>query len=102
MTGCFGGADRVLVAAHLRNPTMEWAREVVALVDTLGAVRAVKVNDLRFKVHELLHALDADGDGVDDVATRASTERAGGTTILRYAVKERRFERLAVGFTWER
>lgn len=100
-SGCFGGAWRVALAANYRTATLEWARETVVLVDTLGKVQPVKVNDLRFRVHELLHALDADGDGVDDLATKGATERAGATTILRYDAKGKRFERVAAGFAWE-
>jgi len=52
-------------------------------------------------VHDLLHALDADGDGVDDIAAVGRTMLAGGTTILRYDTATKRLVRLAAGFSWE-
>jgi hypothetical protein len=38
---------------------------------------------------------------VDDLATRATTERAGGTSVLRLDLAKRRAERVAAGFAWE-
>jgi hypothetical protein len=64
-------------------------------------VSPLTVHDLRFRAHELLTALDADGDGMDDLATRAVAERAGAITVLRLA-GGRRLERMASGFAWER
>lgn len=100
VSGCFGAA-RVVLAVSLRAGAGEWARERVVLVDTLGHARALGVDDLRFKAHDLLHALDADGDGLDDIAAVGRTHRAGGTTILRFDEKRGRLVRLAAGFVWE-
>lgn len=98
-TGCFGAARGVVIVT-LYAGDYEWVRERVLLVGDTRTVRAA-VRDLRFRAHEALHALDADGDGVDDLAARAWTPRGGGTVILRLA-DGTRFERLASGFAWER
>ncbi|MBI2408708.1 MAG: hypothetical protein HYV19_10450 [Gemmatimonadetes bacterium] len=66
-----------------------------------GAVTALRVDDGRFRAHELLTAFDADGDGVDDLAARGTTQRAGGTALLRLDLNRRRAERLVAGFAWE-
>lgn len=100
VAGCFDRAT-IALAVSLRTPTLEWARQRLVLIDAKGAVRAVPVEDFRLKVHDLLHALDADGDGLDDLAAIGRTERGGGTSILRYDRTARRFTRLASGFAWE-
>ena len=100
MRGCFGVARRALVVS-LRAGDAEWVRERMVLVAPNGAVTPLRVSDLRFRAHDLLVAFDADGDGVDDLATRATTERAGGTTVLRVDLGNKRAERLAGGFAWE-
>jgi len=100
VVGCFGAA-RIALAVSLRAGATEWVRERVVLVDTLGRAQAVAVEDLRFKVHDLLHAVDVDGDGLDDLAAVGRAHRAGGTTLLRYDEKKKRLVRLAVGFVWE-
>lgn len=98
--GCFGrGSALLFVSIHAGD--YEWARERALLVDTSGAPRALEVSDFRFRVHEALHALDADDDGIDDVAARAWTPGGGGTVVLRL-VEGRRLQRLAAGFAWER
>jgi hypothetical protein len=98
--GCFGVARRALVVS-LRAGDAEWVRERLVLVAPDGAVTALKVNDLRFRAHDLLVAFDTDGDGVDDLAARSTTERAGATTVLRIDVAKKRAERVAGGFAWE-
>jgi hypothetical protein len=98
--GCFGVARRALVVS-VRAGDAEWVRERLVLVAPDGAVTALRIDDLRFRAHELLTAFDADGDGVDDLAVKGITERAGGTAILRVDVAKKRAERLAAGFAWE-
>lgn len=99
--GCFGGARRVALLVSLRAAGAEWSRERIVLVDTLGHAASVRLNDYRFRAHDLLAAFDANGDGVDDFVTRALAQRAGGTTILMLDVKARRATRLSAGFVWE-
>ncbi len=98
--GCFGPARRALVVS-LRAGDAEWVRERLVLIAPDGALTVLRVGDLRFHAHDLLAAFDADGDGVDDLATRATTERAGGTTVLRVDLAKKRADRLAGGFSWE-
>lgn len=98
--GCFGSARRALVVS-VRAGDAEWVRERLVLIAPDGAVTPLRVDDLRFRAHELLAALDADGDGVDDLAVRGTTHRAGGTAILRVDLAAKRAERLAAGFVWE-
>jgi hypothetical protein len=100
VVGCFGPA-RVALAVSLKAGNTEWVRERIVLVDTLGKATPLRVSDYRFRAHELLAAFDADGDGIDDIATRATTERAGATTVLLLDLKARRLTRLVAGFSWE-
>lgn len=98
--GCFGAARRALVVS-VRAGDAEWVRERLVLIAPDGAVMPLRVDDLRFRAHELLTALDADGDGVDDLAVKGTTHRAGSTAILRVDLATKRAERLAAGFVWE-
>lgn len=100
VSGCFG-AGSALLAVSLRAGGAEWTRERVVLVDSLGRATPIAVDDLRFKVHDLLHAVDIDGDGIDDVAAVGRAHRAGGTTLLRFDAGKKRLVRLAAGFVWE-
>lgn len=98
--GC-AEAPWVFVVASLRGENTEWVAERAVLVGPDGATRAVRLDDLRFEGHEAIRAFDADGDGRDDLATRAVAEASGGTSILRWDPATKRFTRLAVGFQWE-
>ncbi len=68
VVGCFGNGRRLALAVDLRAGANEWIRERAVLLDTLGDVTPLRVDDYRFKGHDFLAALDADGDGVDDIA----------------------------------
>jgi hypothetical protein len=98
--GCFGKGRRVALAVDLRAGNNEWIRERMVLIDTLGVVSTVRVDDYRFKGHDLLYAMDGYGDGVDGVAARGVAEASGGTVILRLTPASR-FQRVADGFAWE-
>ena len=100
IAGCFGLARAALVVT-LRAGAYEWVREKVVLIEPAGRVTALKLSDFRFRAHELLLAFDADGDGVDDLATRGITEHQGATTILLVDVKGKKATRLSAGFAWE-
>ena len=98
--GCFGKARVLLLVAQWAGD-YEYYHQLGALVDTAGKVTPIRVNDLRFKVHEPLGALDADGDGIDDVALRGRAPRIGGTVILRLDPVKKRLDYLVGGFAWE-
>jgi hypothetical protein len=100
MAGCFD-TPRVLVVASLRGENYEWVAERAVFVAATGAVTTVVLDDLRFEGHELLRVFDADGDGRDDLATRAVAEGSGGTSVLRWDGAKKRFVRLTAGFQWE-
>jgi len=99
--GCFGEGQRVALVVNIRSADNSYARERVVLIDNFGRVTPLRANDLRFKAHDVVYALDADGDGVDDLATRAITAGAGATVILRYDPTSKRLGRLTSGFAWE-
>ncbi len=101
VNGCFGTAGRVALIASQKAGNTEWVREKLVIVDESGKLTSLRMNDLRFRAHELLQAFDADGDGIDDLATRATTERAGATTVLLLDLKGKRLVRFAQGFSWE-
>lgn len=100
VAGCFD-QPRVAVAVSLRGELNEWVAQRVVLVGADGRVQPVRLEDRRFTGHELLAVADADGDGRDDLITRAVGEASGGTTILRWDGAGKRFVRLAAGFQWE-
>lgn len=100
VTGCFGTA-RLALAVGLRSRSLEWSEERIVLLDSIGKVIPLRVSDLRFRAHDLIGALDADGDGVHDLAARGLRERAGGTSILRLDPSAKRLTRLTSGFAWE-
>jgi hypothetical protein len=98
--GCFGKGRALLFVAQWAGD-YEYYRQLAVLVDTAGKVTPIRVNDLRFKVHESLGALDEDGDGIDDVALRGRAQRIGGTVILRLDPVKRRLDYVTGGFAWE-
>ena len=98
--GCFG-RGRVLLIANSSGGGYEVVREHAVLLDTAGTPTALRVGDLRFKAHEVLRVLDADGDGVDDIAVIGRAPRSGGTVVLRLDPARRRLEYLMCGFAWE-
>lgn len=98
--GCFGKSRVMLFVAQYAGD-YEYYHQLAALVDTAGKVTPLRVNDLRFKVHEALGALDADGDGVDDIAVRGRANRIGGTVILRLDQAKKRLDYVDGGFAWE-
>lgn len=98
--GCFGKGRRLVLAVDLRAGNNEWIRERIVAIDTAGVVQTLRVDDLRFKAHDILYALDGDGDGIDDIAARGLTEAAGGSVVMRM-VPPNRLQRLASGFAWE-
>jgi hypothetical protein len=99
--GCFGDS-RMLLIVTLVAGNYEYVRQGAVAVSDTGGVTPLAVLDPRFRAHVALHALDADGDGIDDVAMRGRAERMGATVVLRYNREEKRLERLATGFAWER
>ena len=100
VNGCFN-IGRVIVVASRRDPGVEFAAERAVMLSDSGKVTRLRLADLRFRVHEPLSVFDADGDGIDDVATRALGERSGGLSIMRLDVSAKRLQRLAAGFSWE-
>ena len=98
--GCYG-IGHVLVLAGRRNPTMEFSAEKALMVGDTGNVLRLRLSDLRFHFHEPLAVFDADGDGIDDVATRSLGDRSGGLSIMRLDTATKRLQRLASGFAWE-
>ena len=101
--GCFGPSGRLLLIVDLRAGGGEYIRERVVALNDSGRVIPVRMVDYRFTAHDALTALDADGDGVDDLAARGSRRNAGGIVVLRLASGSNgsRLERLASGFSWE-
>jgi hypothetical protein len=98
--GCFAGARAILFVTQSASD-YEYTHELAVLLDSTGTAVPLRVSDIRFKAHEALRALDADGDGVDDLAARGRGERMGGTVVLRLAPAARRLEYLTGGFGWE-
>ena len=97
--GCFG-TGRTIIVTSLRAGSLEVVREKVVMVSESGALTPLRVVGSRWKAHDAIYALDADGDGTDDVALRGSADRAGGTVIFRL-VGGTRLEKLTGGFNWE-
>jgi len=103
--GCFPGG-RAVVIATIWAGEYEWVRQHVMLMDEAGKLSPLRVRDYRFRAHEAIYAVDGDGDGVDDIATRGYGPNLGGTSVLRITPSTNpkdppRLERMATGFGWE-
>lgn len=99
--GCYGTMGRVMLIVSLRAGNNEYVAERFAVVDDTGHVTPLRANDFRFPAHDGVYALDADRDGVDDLATRAIAEGMGALSILRTDTSRKRLDRLTSGFAWE-
>ena len=99
-SGCFG-PWRALVLVSARTSTFDWSEERAILVGSDGKPASSRLRDLRLRTHESLVAFDADGDGVDELATRALAQLMGAQSVLRLDPATRRFARYASGFAWE-
>ena len=97
--GCFG-RGRTVVISSLRAGAHEFVREKILLVAEDGSLAPVRMVASRWRAHEAIYALDADGDGRDDLAVRGSSDRAGGLVVLELQ-EGNRLEKLAGGFNWE-
>ncbi|GAC1516797.1 MAG: hypothetical protein NVS1B4_14020 [Gemmatimonadaceae bacterium] len=100
LAGCFG-VGRILVVVSLRAGGTEYVVERYAVVGDSGEVTALRANDYRLKAHDPLYVLDADGDGIDDLAARGLGDGSGALTIMRLDPKAKRLERWVSGFAWE-
>jgi len=103
--GCFPGGRAIVVATAWAGE-YEWVREIVILIDDAGKLSPLRLRDYRFRGHEAVYALDGDGDGIDDLATKGYGPSLGGTSVLRIMdgrtpKDPRRLERMATGFAWE-
>ena len=103
--GCFPGGRAILIATVWAGE-YEWVRQHVMLMDDAGKLSPLRVRDYRFRAHETIYAVDGDGDGVDDLATRGWGPNLGGTSVLRLTPPTNpkdppRLERMATGFGWE-
>lgn len=100
LTGCFGSA-RVMLMVALRSGGDLLTRERAVLINDDESVTPLSVNDYRFRAHVMLHVLDADGDGIDDVAARGYGRRVGSVVILRLDPRARTLTRVTGGFSYE-
>jgi hypothetical protein len=100
LTGCFGSA-RVMLVVALRSGGDLLTRERAVLINDDESVTPLSVNDYRFRAHVMLHVLDADGDGIDDVAARGYGRRVGSLVILRLDLPARTLTRVTGGFSYE-
>lgn len=98
--GCFGKGRRLAIAVDLRAGANEWIRERAVLLDTEGRVSNLRIDDYRFRGHDLLGAFNVNGDGIDDLAVRGYTSFAGGLAVMIMGPGNH-LQRLASGFAWE-
>jgi hypothetical protein len=97
--GCYG-KGRTIIVTSLRAGGHDFVREKFVLVSENGAITPMRLGPSRWRAHEAIFALDGDGDGVDDLAVKGSSDRAGGMVILKL-VNGNRLEKLTGGFNWE-
>jgi hypothetical protein len=100
VAGCFGGGNRLALAVDLRAGANEWVKERAVLIDTAGRVTTLRIDDYRFKGHDLLATLDPNGSGIDGIAAKGVTEASGATVILALG-PHNRAARWVSGFAWE-
>jgi hypothetical protein len=100
LAGCFG-TGRVLVLVSLRSGGDLLTRERAALIAADGSLTPLRLNDFRFRAHALLHVLDADGDGIDDVVARGYGRRVGSLVVLKLDPAIPSLTRLTGGFAYE-
>jgi hypothetical protein len=100
VAGCFGGGNRLALAVDLRAGANEWVRERAVLLDTLGRVTTLRIDDYRFKGHDFLAVLDPNGAGIDGIVAKGVTEASGATVILALG-PHNRAARWVSGFAWE-
>jgi hypothetical protein len=98
--GCFAGGGRTILVSSLRAGSFEFVRERAFLVFETGHVAPLRITGSPWRAHDAIYALDADGDGTDDLAVRGAADRSGGTVILKLAASNR-LEKLTGGFNWE-
>jgi len=98
--GCFGGANKLAIAVDLRAGANEWVRERAVLLDTLGHVTTLRIDDYRFKGHDFIDVLDPNGAGIDGIVAKGVTEASGATVILALG-PHNRAARWVSGFAWE-
>jgi hypothetical protein len=96
--GCFAGGRTVMLSS-LRAGSFEYVRERAYLIADDGGITPLRFAGSPWRAHEAIYALDADGDGTDDLAVRGSSNRAGGTVI--FTLNGNRLARLTGGFNWE-
>jgi hypothetical protein len=99
-SGCFG-PWRAIVVVTTRTSAFDWSDERSLLVLPDGKPVSARLRDLRLRTHESLVAFDADGDGIDELATRGLAPRMGAQSVLKLDPATRRFSRFASGFAWE-
>ena len=98
--GCFPGGGRTILVSSLRAGSFEFVRERAFLIFENGRVAPLRITGSPWRAHDAIYALDADGDGSDDLAVRGAADRSGGTVIFKLAASNR-LEKLTGGFNWE-
>lgn len=99
LVGCFG-AFRALAVRRPAVATPDVA-ERAWLVRPDGRTRAVRLRDLSYPLHDLLAAVDTDGDGTDELLVRSHRPAMETIAALRMSDSVT-FTRFVNGFTIER